>query len=251
MDDFRPSYGWNGGGWQQIPPGPSNINEINGSNSNVVPIGEGGVSNPFLGEVANDPVQRRRAANRHYSETYRRKKQEQVQHLEHLEKSLNGNLSDNTPQLGYHRGMESHYDAEASSLAQTYYTMNSNYQYVEGMDDFRPSYGWNGGGWQQIPPGPSNINEINGSNSNVIPIGEGGVSNHFLGDVAYDPVQRRRVANRQYSEAYRRKKQEQVQHLEHLEKEVSLLTLHNLDITGVWNLTMMLKEVLWLKHIIP
>ncbi|XP_019435288.1 PREDICTED: uncharacterized protein LOC109341770 isoform X2 [Lupinus angustifolius] len=126
MDDFGSSYGWNGCGWQQIPPGPSNINEINGSNSNVIPIGEGGVSNPFMGDVANDPVQRRQ-----YSETYRRKKQEQVQHLEHLEKSLNVSLSDNTPQLGYHRGMESHYDAEGSSLAQTYYTMNSNYQYVE------------------------------------------------------------------------------------------------------------------------
>ncbi|CAL0301658.1 unnamed protein product [Lupinus luteus] len=131
MEGFGSNYGWNGGGWQQIPPGPSNINEIHGSNSNGVPFVESGVSNPFMGDVPNDPVQKRRAANRKYSETYRRKKQEHVQHLEQLEKSINGTLSNNTPQLGYHKGLELHYDAEGNSLAQTYYTMTSNYQYVE------------------------------------------------------------------------------------------------------------------------
>ncbi|CAL0301659.1 unnamed protein product [Lupinus luteus] len=131
MENFGSSYGWNDGGWQQIPPRPSNINETHGRNSNVIPIVEGGVSNPFIGNVPNNPIQRRRAANRQYSETYRRKKQEHVQRLEHLQKSLNGTLFDNTPQLGYHQGLESHYAAEGNCLAQTYYTMTSNYEYME------------------------------------------------------------------------------------------------------------------------
>ncbi|KAE9594194.1 hypothetical protein Lal_00001246 [Lupinus albus] len=135
MEGFGSSYGWNAGGWQQITPGSSNINEINGSSSNVIPIGEAGVSNPFMGDVPIDPLQKRRAANRQYSETYRRKKQDHVQQLEHLEQSLNVNISDHTPQLGYHRGIESHYNAEGNSLAQTFYTMTSNYEYVEAEID--------------------------------------------------------------------------------------------------------------------
>ncbi|CAL0301665.1 unnamed protein product [Lupinus luteus] len=58
VEGFGSSYGWNGGGWQQIPPGPSNTNEIHGSNSNVIPIGEGGDSIPFIGDVPNDLVER-------------------------------------------------------------------------------------------------------------------------------------------------------------------------------------------------
>ncbi|CAL0301662.1 unnamed protein product [Lupinus luteus] len=48
---------------------------------------------------------------------------------------VEGTLSNNTPKLGYHIGLESHYDVEGNSLAQTYYTMTSNYQYVEGFDN--------------------------------------------------------------------------------------------------------------------